>query len=127
MACPSGSAWERFLAFSLETPPADFATYSDSLRGCALSLYLRSCHSLSVESCGGCTFQEVYTPRISRLIHLCTRCLKTEYLSGDAWVEMSLERFSGELDDLCAKCADRVPRTEAERLFKEKICLKSRL
>lgn len=119
--------WERFLALTLETSPSDIATYSDSLRGCALSLYLRARHAMPMAPCVTCSFQEVYAPKTSHLIHLCTRCLKAEFLLDSTWMEMSLDRFAEELQDLCARCGRRVPRTESERLFKERICPQARL
>lgn len=122
MSAPMDPAWERFLALTLETTPSELATYCDSLRGCALSLYLRARPSAPAAQCAVCSFQEVYAPKTSRLVRLCTSCLKVEFLLNSTWAEMSMDRFSGDLKDLCARCVDRVPRTESERLFKQRIC-----
>lgn len=127
MSARSDSDWETFLALKLDTSSSALATYADSLRGCALSLYLRTLPSTPMAPCVTCSFQEMYAPKASRLIRLCTCCLKAEFLLESTWAEMSLVRFNEDLQDLCARCSDRVPRTESERSFKQRICPQSLL
>lgn len=122
MTAPSVSAWERFLATMLETSTAEFATYSDSLRGCALYLYLRARPLMPITLCATCSYQDIYMPKPSRLTRMCTECLNVECLLDNRWTGMSLARYTEELRGLCANCVLRVPRTESERLFKRRIC-----